>query len=67
MRDLPARLRRIEGRLKKSDNRPVIFKVRWDHKEEDYQKQCAEYIANGGDPHRMIILIRHFGESQPNT
>jgi len=67
MRDLSARLRRIEEKLNHTDSRPVIFEVRWDHEEEDYQKQYAEYITNGGDPHRMIILVRHFGEAQPNT
>jgi hypothetical protein len=60
---LARRLKRIETRLKPEQGW-VVFQVRYAHKEEDFQRQYAEYIANGGDPDVFFIVIQNYGNFQ---
>jgi len=61
---LATRLRKIEAKLK-SERGWVVFHVRNAHREEDFERQHKEYLANGGDPDvSFISLIKYREETE---
>jgi len=60
MRNLKSKVKKIENILK-PEKEIVIFSVGGDQRKEDFERQKAEYLKNGGDPDAdFIMLIDYF-------
>ena len=53
---LATRLGKIEDKLKPK-RVTVAFEFRSGHREEDFERQYQEYIAEGGDPDRCFLVV----------
>jgi hypothetical protein len=56
MRNLKSKVKKIENVIK-PEKEPVIFIAGGPNREEDFQRQMAEYLKNGGDPDSNFIMI----------
>jgi hypothetical protein len=56
MRNLKSKVKKIENKIK-PEKETVIFLAGGPNREEDFEKQKAEYLQNGGDPDANFIMI----------
>ena len=57
MRDIKARIKRIEDKLGQGKRKDVVFTVRYEYQAEDGERLKKEYLANGGDLDAIFIHL----------
>ena len=56
MRNLKSKVKKIENKIKPEKENVIFISSGPDH-EEDFERQMAEYLKNGGDPDATFIKI----------
>jgi hypothetical protein len=56
MRNLKSKIKKIENKIK-PEKEIVMFCVGGDQREEDFERQKAEYLRNGGNPDADFFMI----------
>lgn len=56
MGNLRSKIKKLENKIC-PDKETVMFVVKGPDREEDFERQRAEYLKNGGDPNANFILI----------
>jgi len=60
MRNLKSKVKKLENKIC-PDEETVMFVAGGPDREEDFERQKAEYLKNGGNPDaNFIMLISHF-------
>jgi hypothetical protein len=56
MRNLKSKIKKIENKIK-PEKETVMFVVGGPDREEDFERQKAEYLKNGGNPDALFIML----------
>ena len=56
MRSLKSKVKKLENKIC-PDKETVMFVVGGPNREEDFERQKAEYLKNGGNPNADFIMI----------
>jgi hypothetical protein len=56
MRNLKSKVKKIENEIS-PENETVMFWVEGPKREEDFDRQKAEYLKNGGNPDALFIIL----------
>ena len=56
MRNLKSKVKKIENIIK-PEKEAVIFVAGGPNRDENFERQMAEYLENGGDPDENFIMI----------
>ena len=56
MRNLKSKVKKLENKIC-PDKEIVMFCVGGDQREEDFERQKAEYLKNGGNPDALFIML----------
>ena len=56
MRNLKSKVKKIENKIC-PEKETVMFWVEGPNREEDFERQKAEYLKNGGNPDALFIML----------
>lgn len=56
MRNLKSKVKKIENKIG-LEKETVMFWVEGPNREEDFKRQKAEYLKNGGNPDALFIML----------